>query len=177
MKVAIEETKVGFPPVSVRQPQLHDLVDDPVKVCGIATGFEGRISARVRDGGGAEITETSINAGGTGTWGNFQAEIALGGPPASAQGTLEVFNRGGAGGEIEINKVVVPIVFGTALIEQYFGFEQYEVQSGDTLRTIADGFYGDADLWNRLFEANRDQIIDPNRIFPGQVLRVPVGTR
>jgi nucleoid-associated protein YgaU len=176
MKVAIEETKVGFPPISVRQPQLHDLVDDPVKVCGIATGFEARISARVRDGSGAEIVETSIVAGGTGTWGNFQAEIDLGGPPASFQGTLEVFNRGGAGGEVEVHKVVVPIVFGTALIEQYFGFEQYEVQSGDTLRTIADRSYGDANLWTRLFEGNRNQIIDPNRIFPGQVLRVPVGT-
>jgi nucleoid-associated protein YgaU len=175
MKVAIEETKVGFPPISVRQPQLHDLVDDPLKVCGIATGFEGLISARVRDDSGVEIAEASIRAGGTGNWGNFQAEIDLGGPPASSQGTLEVFNTGGAGGEIESNKVVVPIVFGTALIEQYFGFEQYEVQSGDTLRALADRFYGDANLWTRLFEANRNQVINPDRIFPGQVLRVPIG--
>ena len=64
MKVTIEETKVGFAPISVRQPQLHDLVDDPLKVCGIATGFEGRISARVRDDSGAEIAEASIRAGG-----------------------------------------------------------------------------------------------------------------
>jgi hypothetical protein len=105
MKVAIEDTKVGFPPISVRQPQLHDLVDDPVKVCGIATGFEGRISARVRDGSGAEVAETSIGAGGTGTWGNFQVEIALGVSPATPQGTLELFDTGGAGGEIEFNKV------------------------------------------------------------------------
>jgi immunoglobulin-like protein involved in spore germination len=38
-----------FPPITVRQPRPHDLVDDPVGVCGIGTGFEGVISARVRD--------------------------------------------------------------------------------------------------------------------------------
>jgi LysM repeat protein len=173
MTVGIEETTVGFPPISVRQPRLHDLVDDPVKVCGIGTGFEGVISARIRDSSGAEIVETSIRAGGTGTWGNFQAEIDLGGPPASPQGTLEVFESGGAGGEIETNKVVVPIVFGTALLDPYHGFAQYEVQSGDNLSSIANSFYGDSNLWPRIFEANRNQIIDPNTIFVGQVLRIP----
>ncbi len=175
MKVGIEETKVGFPPISVRQPQLYDIVDDPVKVCGIATGFEGVISARVRDSSGAQIVLTSIRAGGTGVWGNFQAEIDLGGPPAAPQGTLEVFNASAAFAppEIELNKVVVPIVFGTALVDPYFGFSQYEVRSGDNLSSIANSFYGDSNLWPRIFEANRNQIIDPNTIFVGQVLRIP----
>lgn len=30
-----------FPPISVRQPRPHDIVDDPVGVCGVGTGFEG----------------------------------------------------------------------------------------------------------------------------------------
>ena len=49
----------------------------------------------------------------------------------------------------------------------------YTVVSGDTLSKIAKHYYGDATLWPRIFEANRDVLSDPNRIFPGQVLRIP----
>jgi nucleoid-associated protein YgaU len=50
---------------------------------------------------------------------------------------------------------------------------QYTVQPGDTLSGIAQARYGNASLWPRLFEANRDQIDNPDLIFPGQVLRIP----
>jgi len=50
---------------------------------------------------------------------------------------------------------------------------QYTVVAGDTLSRIAQHFYGDASQWPRIFEANRDQISNPNVIFPGQVLRIP----
>ena len=72
-----------------------------------------------------------------------------------------------------LNLVVVPIVFGPFLLDPYHGFAQYTVRSGDTLSSIARQFYGDADQFPRIFEANRNQIFDPNQIFPGQVLRVP----
>lgn len=49
------------------------------------------------------------------------------------------------------------------------------VQPGDSLSAIAARVYGDAEAWGRLFEANRDQIANPNLIHPGQVLRVPGG--
>src|SRR5262245_13438836 len=98
----------GFPPIAVRQPQPFDLVDDPVEVCGVGTGFEAMFAARVRDGNGAELARVSIMAGGTGIWGNFHAELPLGGVPATAQGTLEVFEASAKDGS-EINKVVVPI--------------------------------------------------------------------
>ena len=44
---------------------------------------------------------------------------------------------------------------------------------GDTLSAIAQHWYGAAGQWTRIYEANRDQILNPNLIFPGQVLRVP----
>jgi nucleoid-associated protein YgaU len=54
------------------------------------------------------------------------------------------------------------------------GEEQtYTVQKGDTLSHIAKQFYGKANQWNAIFEANRDQLDDPDRIQPGQVLRIP----
>lgn len=49
----------------------------------------------------------------------------------------------------------------------------YTVVSGDSLSKIARQVYGDGNDWKRIFEANRDLLQDPDRIFPGQVLRIP----
>lgn len=49
----------------------------------------------------------------------------------------------------------------------------YTVVSGDSLSKIAKHHYGDANQWRRIFEANRDQIKDPDLIHPGQVLKIP----
>ncbi|MEM8534854.1 MAG: peroxidase family protein [Chloroflexota bacterium] len=49
----------------------------------------------------------------------------------------------------------------------------YTVQPGDTLRSIAQSFYGDESRWTEIFEANQDQISDPGVIFPGQILTIP----
>jgi len=49
----------------------------------------------------------------------------------------------------------------------------YTVQSGDTLSKIAKAQLGNANDYMRIFEANRDQLSDPDKIKPGQVLRIP----
>lgn len=49
----------------------------------------------------------------------------------------------------------------------------YTVVAGDTLSHIAQRFYGKASRWPAIFEANRDKLSDPDRIHPGQVLRIP----
>lgn len=49
----------------------------------------------------------------------------------------------------------------------------YEVQKGDTLSHIARRFYDDSNAWRRIFDANRDQLTDPDRIRPGQMLKIP----
>jgi nucleoid-associated protein YgaU len=51
--------------------------------------------------------------------------------------------------------------------------QSYTVEKGDTLSAIAKQFYGKSSAWRDIFEANRDQIDDPDRIFPGQVLKIP----
>ena len=48
------------------------------------------------------------------------------------------------------------------------------MQSGDTLSAIAKQFYGKASAWNAIYDANRDQLDDPDRIQPGQILNIPV---
>ena len=49
----------------------------------------------------------------------------------------------------------------------------YTIESGDSLSKIAKEYYGDANKWNTLFEANREVIEDPDLIYPGQQIRVP----
>ena len=49
----------------------------------------------------------------------------------------------------------------------------YTVKSGDTLSGIARDQYGDAGKYQRIFEANQPMLKDPDRIYPGQVLRIP----
>jgi LysM repeat protein len=52
----------------------------------------------------------------------------------------------------------------------------YTVQSGDTLSTIARKLLGSATDYMLIFNANRDQLSDPNKIQPGQVLKIPQHT-
>lgn len=49
----------------------------------------------------------------------------------------------------------------------------YEVQSGDTLSSIAKQQFGDANAYQKIFDANRPMLKDPDEIYPGQVLIIP----
>ncbi len=49
----------------------------------------------------------------------------------------------------------------------------YEVKKGDTLSKIAKQFYGDPSLYTKIFEANQDQLKNPDLVQIGQKLRIP----
>ena len=51
----------------------------------------------------------------------------------------------------------------------------YTVQAGDTLSKIAKDHLGSANAYMKIFEANKDQLTNPDVIKPGQVLRIPEG--
>jgi nucleoid-associated protein YgaU len=55
--------------------------------------------------------------------------------------------------------------------------ESYTVKAGDTLSKIAKEKLGDANAYHDIFNANRDQLSDPDKIKPGQVLKIPQHTR
>jgi nucleoid-associated protein YgaU len=57
--------------------------------------------------------------------------------------------------------------------EQIVGGTTYTIEKGDTLSKIAKEHLGNANAWKRIFEANRDVLDDPDRIFPGQVIKLP----
>jgi nucleoid-associated protein YgaU len=50
----------------------------------------------------------------------------------------------------------------------------YTVKTGDTLSKIAREHLGDANAYMKIFNANKDQLSDPDKIKPGQVLKLPV---
>ena len=160
------------PLISVRHPRPHDIVDDPVEVAGVGTGFEGTLQARLRNHAGDELAQKHFQAGGTGIWGNFFFRIDVPSVPSRPRGTLEIFEFSAEDGS-EINKRVIPIVYGRALVDPFHGFAIYTVRSGDTLSSIAQDFYGDPDKFRIIFAANRNQLDDPDVIVPGQDLRIP----
>ena len=49
----------------------------------------------------------------------------------------------------------------------------YEVVSGDSLSKIAKREYGNANAWRQIYEANQDVLKDPDKIYPGQKLKIP----
>lgn len=79
-----------------------------------------------------------------------------------------------AGNVAEVEKVNADNLKAPAQAEQV---EYYLIQSGDTLSKIAQRYYGDASAYPKIFEANREVIEDPNKIFPGQKIRIPNPTK
>ena len=84
--------------------------------------------------------------------------------PATPQGTLEVFEFSQSGDDTELNKVVVPVVFGVPSLIRIGASPSTPWCPGDTLSGIAQRFYGDGALFPRIFEANRDQISNLNLV-------------
>ena len=90
----------------------------------------------------------------------------------NVQGVVDVYTKGmtvaNAGGNKEINS--------PADIEDDDGekIEFYVIQSGDTLGKLARKFYGKAGDYPRIFEANREIIEDPDKIYVGQKIRIPL---
>jgi nucleoid-associated protein YgaU len=52
-------------------------------------------------------------------------------------------------------------------------YETYVVQAGDTLSKIAKRKYGESSAWRKIFAANTDLLKDPDKIYPGQKLKLP----
>lgn len=71
-------------------------------------------------------------------------------------------------------KVASPAPAATPQTGSAAKFEMYTVKEGDWLSKIAGRYYGDVHKWDRIFQANRDQITDPDKIRPGQIIKIPL---
>jgi len=56
-------------------------------------------------------------------------------------------------------------------------YEKYTVQKGDTLQKISQKFYGTTKKWMKIYDANKDVLKGPNKVYPGQSLNIPSGTK
>ena len=63
---------------------------------------------------------------------------------------------------------------GNVGMAQGVGLERYTVKKTDTLQKISKEFYGTTKKWRKIFEANSDTLKSPDKIYPGQVINVPV---
>ena len=71
--------------------------------------------------------------------------------------------------------VVLAVVMLVGLLATGAGAATYVVGKGDNLSKIADKVFGDSSRWKEIYEANKDTISDPNKIYVGQELVIPGG--
>ncbi len=99
-----------------------------------------------------------------------------------AQEGEKVILKGTAKTQEEAEKAIIAAGnnAGVGEVESHIVVEQaapqatfYTVVSGDSLSKIAKAHYGDAMKYPAVFEANKPMLSDPNKIYPGQVLRIP----
>ena len=125
----------------------------------------------------------------------LKAEISELGYSANSYEVLvdegKVTVRGMAGSQEEREKVILALgnIEGVEKVEDQIAIQAvatlpgtnppqvesrfHTVQPGDTLSKIAREVYGDANAYMTIFTANNPMLKDPNRIYPGQVLRIP----
>ncbi len=75
--------------------------------------------------------------------------------------------------DLSIDPSLAPKAAAPAAAPAAAAAKTYTVQAGDTLSKIAKQFYGDANKYMKIFEANKDKLKDPNMIKVGQVLNIP----
>lgn len=110
------------------------------------------------DNPGVENLEVAVNDG----------VVTLSGTAASAEAMQKaVLMAGNVKGVSEVKADNLSAPVDDAVVEYY------EIKSGDTLSAIAKQYYGKANAYPRIFEANREVIKDPNLIYPGQKIRIP----
>jgi LysM repeat protein len=159
----------------IQQPRPHDIVGNPVLVAGIGTGFEAVLQYRIHEGHDERTGSFNVG-GGTGEHGQFQIAVDVSGAAFQLDRLfIEIYEESAEDGS-EVNKVIVPVIFGPRIVPNYVGYRIHVVEAGDTLSAIAQEHYGDSSLFTRIARANPLLITDPDLIFPGQALKVPIGT-
>jgi hypothetical protein len=159
--------------IEVRQPRENDIVGRRFTIAGFGTGFEATVLWRVLGEDGAPLAEGLVEGvGSNGVIDDFGHDVRLPGS-VSARGAhvlLQVFGEDASGQNppgTDLDEVPVTLFTGLR------GRRLHEVVRGDTLSEIARDV-GENITFRDIFEANRDVLTDPDEIFPGQVLRVPL---
>src|SRR5688500_4085477 len=156
--------------IDVQQPRPHGLVSGHVQIAGTAGGaFEAQFNYRIHEGHD-EVVGGFMAGDGVGGHGQFQVSVDVSGASFTLDRLfVEVFWVSPKDGE-ELDKVIVPVVYGPRIVPGYRVYQEYKIKAGDTLSAISLNFYGAANLYPRLVRANPHVITDPNLIHPGDVI-------
>lgn len=158
--------------IEVLQPKPFDIVGSTIMIAGNAVGFEGHLSLSVSDG---HVEFSGAAAAGAIALRQFQATVDIPDNPNFQLDRLFVtVTDDSAGGEGVIPTVHVPVFYGPRILSDYIGYRNYTVAPGDTLSAISTAHYGDPSHVSIIQRANAHLIDDPNVIFPGQDLRIPI---
>lgn len=158
----------------ILQPRPYDLVGSPLLIGGIGNGFEATLQYRIHEGHDEVAGHFNVG-GGTGEHGQFQLAVEVSGAAFALDRLfVEIFEESARDGS-EINKVIVPVIYGPRIVAGYVGYRLHTVAAGETLSAIARQHYGDAGRYHDIVRANPIAIDNPDLIFPGQQLRVPIG--
>ena len=161
--------------IEIQQPRQYDLVGNPILISGIGSGFEATLQYRVHDGHDERTGHFTVG-GGTGEHGQFQLSVDVSGASFQLDRLfVEVYEESAADGS-EVNKVIVPVIFGPRIVTGYYGYRLHVVRRGDTLSRIARDNYNNANRYHDIVRANPLVISNPDLIFPGQRLKIPIGT-
>ncbi|WP_077488732.1 LysM peptidoglycan-binding domain-containing protein [Sinomonas mesophila] len=164
-----------LPQISLRSPVPFDILGAEVAVTGLAAAFEAVYgSVTVRDATGTIVAASNLIGGGN-AFSLFHAALGIG-SPSTPEGTVTIEGTNASGLSENVVSVTVQVTFGTVLMGgTYSGFLVHTVVPGNTLSGLADQYYGDPNLYGRIFTANRDTVFDPDLIYAGQALRIPLG--
>jgi nucleoid-associated protein YgaU len=158
--------------IEILQPKPFDLVGPTIMIAGNAVGFESHLSISVSEG---HVQFDGAASAGSIALRQFQATIEIPENPNFQLDRLFVtVTDDSAGGEEPIPIVHVPVFYGPRILPNYIGYRNYTIAPGDTLTAISTAQYGDPGHVSVIQRANAHLISDPNVIFPGQNLRIPI---
>ena len=105
-------------------------------------------------------------------------EVSFQDPVATVRGTVQTQHDKelvllGVGNTPGVEKVDDQLTVAEPPAAEVPAINFYTVKKGDTLSAIAKAQYGSANKYPAIFDANKPMLKDPDKIYPGQVLRIP----
>ena len=149
------------PEKNITMPVIKHIENSGVNVEHVTTNFnQGVVNLSGYVPNQEQKEKAVLTAGNIAGVSRVQDNLIVGTPPDDATEAVK---------EMQEHAVMEKDVAG----EQQWDSQTYTVQSGDTLGKIAKQFYGDAMKYPKIFEANQPMLDNPDKIYPGQVLRIP----
>ncbi len=160
--------------IILQQPQAFDLVDQIILISGIGVASKGVLTVYIGDGHYEikDYIKLSSKA-----MKQFQAKVKI---PEDIKFKLDkiylviIDENIGDNKKSESSRVFTHLIYAPNILDNYIGFYLYKVKKGDTLSKLARKYYKNPNSWKIIYRANIDRIVNPNIIYEGEILRIPI---